>query len=147
MTGGSQLLEKIPEGSLSLKAKTSSPQKKDQADTGPAKKDMFANLTEDEKNFTLDYRKLEDLEREKGIKFFECVGDPPMTEAFAENTNETRHDFVTKRENGMRDKDTHRFSTEVNQDKVLVPAPNEITSAPKWDEHQNNHFTMKRRLN
>jgi hypothetical protein len=30
----------------------------------------------------MDYRKLEDLDREKGIKFFECVGDPPMTDKF-----------------------------------------------------------------
>jgi hypothetical protein len=27
-----------------------------------------------------DYRKLEELEREKGIKFFECIGDPPITQ-------------------------------------------------------------------
>jgi hypothetical protein len=37
-------------------------------------------MTEDEKSFLIDYRKLEDLEREKGIKFFECVGDPPATD-------------------------------------------------------------------
>ena len=39
-------------------------------------------MTEDEKMFLMDYRKLEDLEREKGIKFFECVGDPPATDQF-----------------------------------------------------------------
>ena len=39
-------------------------------------------MTEDEKSFLMDYRKLEDLEREKGIKFFECVGDPPATDEF-----------------------------------------------------------------
>ena len=35
-------------------------------------------LTKEEQEFTVDYRKLEDLEREKGIKFFECIGDPPI---------------------------------------------------------------------
>lgn len=39
-------------------------------------------LTKDEQNFTKDYRRLEDLEREKGIKFFQCVGDEPHTEEF-----------------------------------------------------------------
>jgi len=42
----------------------------------------MAKLSEDELAFLMDYRKLEDLEREKGIKFFECVGDPPMTDEF-----------------------------------------------------------------
>ena len=35
------------------------------------------NLTEDELSFLKEYRRLEDLERQKGIKFFECCGDPP----------------------------------------------------------------------
>jgi hypothetical protein len=95
----------------------------------------------------MDYRKLEDLEREKGIKFFECVGDPPMTEQFAANIDDHRHNFITKKENDMREKDVYRHNTEVNNDKVVVPAVNQITAEPKWDEHQNNHFTMTRRLN
>ena len=32
-----------------------------------------------EQNFIKEYRHLEDLEREKGIKFFQCIGDPPIT--------------------------------------------------------------------
>ncbi len=34
--------------------------------------------------FLKEFRRLEDLEREKGIKFFECVGDPPAAEVFIE---------------------------------------------------------------
>lgn len=141
--GGSQILEKIPESSFKKKAGDTT--KGDAEQTG--KKDPFANLSPEELAFTMDYRKLEDLEREKGIKFFECVGDPPMTEEFAENIDTNRQDFITKRENQMREKDCFRFSTEVNNDKVVVPTNNQITAEPKWDEHQNNHFTMKRRLN
>jgi hypothetical protein len=33
-------------------------------------------------NFQKEFRRLEELEREKGIKFFECIGDPPMTDEF-----------------------------------------------------------------
>jgi hypothetical protein len=47
-------------------------------------------MTEDEKDFLLGYRKLEDLEREKGIKFFECVGDPPATDQFINNVEVKR---------------------------------------------------------
>jgi len=36
-------------------------------------------LSKEEQNFIKEYRRLEDLEREKGIKFFQCVGDPPIT--------------------------------------------------------------------
>lgn len=39
-------------------------------------------LTEEELTFLKSYRTLEDLEREKGIKFFECIGDPPATTEF-----------------------------------------------------------------
>ena len=41
-------------------------------------------LSVDEQSFIKQYRKLEDLEREKGIKFFQCVGDPPHTSAFVD---------------------------------------------------------------
>lgn len=118
--GGSQILEKIPESSFKKKAGDTT--KGDAEQTG--KKDPFANLSPEELAFTMDYRKLEDLEREKGIKFFECVGDPPMTEEFAENIDTNRQDFITKRENQMREKDCFRFSTEVNNDKVVVPTNN-----------------------
>jgi hypothetical protein len=37
-------------------------------------------LSKAETEFIKEYRRLEDLEREKGIKFFECIGDPPITE-------------------------------------------------------------------
>ena len=37
-------------------------------------------LSVDEQDFIKQYRKLEELEREKGIKFFQCVGDPPHTD-------------------------------------------------------------------
>jgi len=47
-------------------------------------------LSESEMKFLKSYRTLEDLEREKGIKFFECVGDPPATEQFLSNVNAKR---------------------------------------------------------
>ena len=34
-------------------------------------------LSAEEQEFIKEYRTLEELEREKGIKFFQCVGDPP----------------------------------------------------------------------
>jgi hypothetical protein len=37
-------------------------------------------LSDEEQTFLIEYRKLEELEREKGIKFFQCIGDEPHTE-------------------------------------------------------------------
>ena len=72
-------LDKIPE--KSFKKKTA------KADDGQAT-DKLANLpkamkmSETERAFLHEYRALEDLEREKGIKFFECIGDPPASVEF-----------------------------------------------------------------
>ena len=41
-------------------------------------------LSVDEQDFIKQYRQLEELEREKGIKFFQCVGDPPHTQSFVD---------------------------------------------------------------
>ena len=72
-----QTLDKIPEKSFKKK----DPTKEDKVE------DKLANLknmklSEDEYAFLMDYRRLEDLEREKGIKFFECIGDPPASTEF-----------------------------------------------------------------
>jgi hypothetical protein len=48
------------------------------------------NLTESQVGFLREYRRLEDLEREKGIKFFECIGDPPATEGYKQQLREKR---------------------------------------------------------
>lgn len=106
----------------------------------------MAKLSEDELAFLMDYRKLEDLDREKGIKFFECVGDPPMTGPFKQGIEDTRNNFNTKKQTEMRSNDCSRFSTEINSDQVVVPCVIENKAEPLWDEHRNNHFTMKRRL-
>ena len=85
-------------------------------------------LNEDELAFLMDYRRLEDLEREKGIKFFECIGDPPATDKFVNVIETKRDNFMLNTNNKMRTKDTHRFATEINNDKVCVPTINQITS-------------------
>jgi len=51
-------------------------------------------MTGDETTFLMEYRRLEDLEREKGIKFFQCVGDEPHSQEFVDNRHGTRNDLV-----------------------------------------------------
>jgi hypothetical protein len=40
---------------------------------------LESRLREDEREFLLDFRHLEKLDREKEIKFFSCIGDPTPT--------------------------------------------------------------------
>ena len=75
-----QTLAKIPEGSFKKRAQSEQP---GSIKTGSDKLKSM-KLTETEFAFLKQYRELEDLEREKGIKFFECVGDPPATEDYKE---------------------------------------------------------------
>lgn len=51
-------------------------------------------LSAEEQQFTQQYRALEDLEREKGIKFFQCIGDPPITKSTINGIDETRSNFI-----------------------------------------------------
>ena len=104
------------------------------------------NLSEDELKFLKEYRRLEDLEREKGIKFFECVGDPPATVEFLQAIEVKRQNFIENKLENMRNEDCHRFATEINRDKVVVPVDLKIDSQPKWDVFENNHFAMRKRL-
>ena len=87
--GEGQQLDKIPEKSFKKTTKT---QEADQDETDIKLKAM--NLSADELSFLKEYRRLEDLEREKGIKFFECVGDPPATEDFVGGIKVKRQNFI-----------------------------------------------------
>jgi len=46
----------------------------------------------------------------------------------------------------MRQSDCNRFETKINDDMVVVDTNLDITSKPKWDAFENNHFAMRRRL-
>ena len=44
----------------------------------------MAKLSGEELTFLNDYKRIEELEKQKGIKFFECIGDPPIEDEFVE---------------------------------------------------------------
>ena len=56
----------------------------------------------DEQDFIKEYRRLEELEREKGIKFFQSVGDPPHTQLFVDDVDGKRQRMITNEMNTMR---------------------------------------------
>lgn len=103
-------------------------------------------LTDDEFAFLKEFRRLEDLEREKGIKFFECIGDPPASAEFLNGIKVKRQNFIDNKLDKMREEDCHRFATELNRDKVVVPTDINLKNRPSWNVFENNHFAMRRRL-
>ena len=105
-------------------------------------------LTEDEQVFIKQYRRLEELEREKGIKFFQSVGDPPHTKEFVDGISGKRQRLIDNNMNEMRRQDCTRYTTQLDRDMVVVDtsAAYEIAAKPKWDVFENNHFAMRRRL-
>jgi len=77
-------------------------------------------MTKDETDFLKEYRRLEDLEREKGIKFFECIGDPPITAQTIQYIEDKRTKIIETRQAEMRDKDINRFAPTIDSDRVVV---------------------------
>ena len=77
-------------------------------------------LSVNEQEFIKEYRKLEELEREKGIKFFQCVGDPPHTQDFVEEVTHRRESAIETAQNEMRKEDCMRYNTDFDRDKVVV---------------------------
>jgi hypothetical protein len=67
-------------------------------------------LSAAEQDFIKEYRRLEEIEREKGIKFFECIGDPPHNDEFVSDTLNLRTSLIDTRNNEMRHRDITRFT-------------------------------------
>lgn len=106
---GGVTLDRIPERSFKAKKVDSNDDTKAIVSQSKSMK-----LSEMDMAFLKEYRTLEDLEREKGIKFFECIGDPPATPQFVSNVEVKRQNYVQTVERQMRDKDVNRFAAEVN---------------------------------
>ena len=71
-------------------------------------------LSKDETDFIKEYRRLEEVEREKGIKFFQCIGDPPITQEYREYVAQKRVEIIQTREAEMREKDITRSSPAID---------------------------------
>lgn len=79
-----------------------------------------AKLSEEEQAFIREYRDLEENEREKGIKFFRCVGDEPHTTEFEEGVQNRRSETHAADLSQKRSEDCNRFKTELDRDCVVV---------------------------
>jgi hypothetical protein len=46
----------------------------------------------------------------------------------------------------MRDRDVRRFGPVFDSDRVVIDVNVQFPNPPKWDNFENNHFAMRRRL-
>jgi hypothetical protein len=155
-------LDKIPDSHLSFSKAEKSQTKAFSVDPmdrslelGAPKDQTLASLTPNlknqkisvmEQNFIKEYRHLEDLEREKGIKFFQCIGDAPITKETIHSIKDQRAKFIADVREFMRDADVRRFKHTYDSDRVVVETNVKLPDQPRWDSFENNHFAMRRRL-
>ena len=132
-----QQLERIPEAHF--KKRKGGEEKGDGKAEARAR---LARLTEDELVFLIDYRRLEDLEKEKYLKFFECIGDLRMADKFKLGIESKRRRFIAHRAENMRAKDCFRFTTEINMDKPVIPVKHNIQFVPNWKERGEGGLTL-----
>lgn len=93
------------------------------------------------------------MEREKEIKFFQCPGDPPITNTKVERISQKRENITDDRAEKLRLRDVTRFRLGQQQDtddpyfmnKVVVPIEQVLEARPNWDEFQNSHTAMRKR--
>jgi hypothetical protein len=104
---------------------------------------LKTKLTADEQEFISKYRQLEELDKVKEIKFFECLGDPPITSEDIEFYKEKRQNFIDDT-NMQRFKNT-KYITEADTDRVIVDTNLPMELKPQLDLYQNNHFELRKR--
>ena len=59
---------------------------------------LESRLRDDEREFLIEYRGLEKLEREKEIKFFSCIGDPSLPVEERDHFLDQRGDKILQNE-------------------------------------------------
>lgn len=108
----------------------------------------MTKLTVDEQLFASQFNTLEERERDKAIKFFQCVGDLPHTAEFTHSVRLKRVMNLETAKMKMFHEDCSRFSIEVNRDQVVVDKKtvSAIAAKPRWDAFTNSHFAIRRRI-
>lgn len=57
-----------------------------------------------------------------------------------------RAQFIAETREFLRYRDITRFKTNFDEDRVVVEVNTRLPNPPKWDNFDNNHFAMRRRL-
>jgi len=116
-----------------------------QLETGRTLDKTMAKLNDEERDFLVNYREAEKLDREKEIKFFPCIGDPAMTEDEDAGYKEKRENKIESHNEDRKNTDVSRYETNWKEDKAVVDTDIPLEVEPDWDVYRNNHFALRKR--
>ena len=98
-----------------------------------------------EDNFVKEYHSVETQQKEREIKFFQCIGDPTPTEPEKSAISDTRHENAAYLTSFNKDNDLRRYDVTSNGERVVVPVDLEIKTTCKWNVLSNDLFSLRQR--
>eukprot|EP00357_Protocruzia_adherens_P026922 CAMPEP_0115010078 /NCGR_PEP_ID=MMETSP0216-20121206/23065_1 /TAXON_ID=223996 /ORGANISM="Protocruzia adherens, Strain Boccale" /LENGTH=639 /DNA_ID=CAMNT_0002378151 /DNA_START=305 /DNA_END=2224 /DNA_ORIENTATION=- len=114
--------------------------------TGRKKLDIVqAKRLAKESDFLTSYRQLEDLDREKEIKFFQCIGDAYITEEETAAIRDHRQKVEEERRELLCHQDCVRYQVETDRERVTVDALFMPLQKPSWDIYRNDDFAVRKK--
>ncbi|CAG9325479.1 CFAP221 [Blepharisma stoltei] len=96
-----------------------------------------------EQQFNTEYRKLEEGDREKEFKIYQCIGNPHPSEELIKEIIDLRAEKDYNKNEEMRNKDCMRNAHQVDQDKPINDVSFTPLKKPTWDPYQNDEFSLR----
>jgi hypothetical protein len=96
-----------------------------------------------EQQFNMEYRKLEEYDREKEFKIYTSLGNPHPTEEFINGVFKERSEKEENRLREVRKKDLFRSVHESDKDKSVVMVEFVPGVKPSWNAYQNDEFSLR----
>lgn len=96
-----------------------------------------------EQQFNTEYRRLEEFDREKEFKIYQCLGNSHPTEDFIKSVVNLRGEKDYSKKEDMRIKDCMRNTHQLDQDKAVNDVTYVPLKKPSWDPFKNDEFSLR----
>ena len=96
-----------------------------------------------ELRFEMQYRTTEQMDKQKELQSYQCLGSEPVTDQYRSVITSKRENAQTNRLESLLADDKKRFETIASDTRVDVPVGFETAKVPEWDEHNNESFNMR----
>jgi len=98
-----------------------------------------------EENFVKTFHQINTQLKEREIKFFQCIGDPALTQEQIEAIIAYRNDNAKYHQEFLREGDLHRYDLTTSDDRVILPLDLKIEINNKWNVLDNDLFSLRHR--
>jgi len=96
-----------------------------------------------EQQFNTEFRIIEENDREKEFKIFQCLGIEEPSIDFEDSVHNSRENKEQKRRQLLRERDCIRNSYCLDSDKVVYNVNSIPQVKPSWNSYQNDEFTLR----